>query len=72
MSWLTLAIGAIKFLNWAAGYLDAQSKEQVIRELVQSENLKNDIASVTRADAARAGVPTDPGSVRDLDQNSRT
>jgi hypothetical protein len=45
-AWLSLALGLIQLVNMIMTRLDASEKEKAMRKMVESENLKADLAAI--------------------------
>lgn len=72
MTLLSIILAGIQLLNYGIGFLTEKDKEKAINAVANAENMKNDLAAIHEANAARAAVPVDDDSLRLPNADSRT
>ncbi len=74
-AWLSLALGLIQLVNMIMTRLDASEKEKAIRKMVESDNLKQDLAAIAlakaTADELRKRLDAFPALVNEPDKDMR-
>jgi hypothetical protein len=73
--WLSLALGLIQLVNMIMTRLDASEKEKAMRKMVESENLKADLAAIAlgkaTAEELRKQLDAFPNLVNKPDKDMR-
>ncbi len=73
--WLSLALGLIQLVNMIMTRLDASEKEKAMRKLVESENLKADLAAIAlgkaTAEELRKRLNASPNLINEPDKDMR-
>ncbi len=74
-AWLSLALGLIQLVNMIMTRLDASEKEKAMRKMVESENLKADLAAIAlgraTAEELRKRLDAFPSLINEPDKDMR-